>query len=102
MFHLLQLRRAGALLIGGLALLTGLYAWQKPFKEYPGLEYTQYPIPPDPNEPTEWVFARLMYPPVPPRNGGVEFRIAGRIGRIQLDHGLSPLRPPSLARPCAV
>ena len=70
--QLLQLRRAGALLICGLALLTGLYAWQKPFKEYPGLEYTRYPIPPNPDEPTEWVFARLMYPPVPPRNGGVE------------------------------
>ena len=27
---------------------------------------------PTPTRPTEWVFARLMYPPVPPRNGGVE------------------------------
>ena len=71
-FQLIHLRRAGALSIGGLVLLTGLYAWQKPFREYPGLEYTKYPIPPNPNEPTEWVFARLMYPPVPPRNGGVE------------------------------
>src|SRR5271170_7820007 len=72
-FQLIHLRRAGALTIGGLALLTGLYAWQKPFREYPGVEYSHYPIPPGPDEPTEWVFARLMYPPVPPRNGGFEF-----------------------------
>ena len=72
MFQLIHLRRAGALLIGGLAFFTGLYAWQKPFKEYPGLEYTKFKIPANPDEPTEWVFARLMYPPVPPRNGGVE------------------------------
>jgi hypothetical protein len=78
--QLIHLRRAGALLIGGLALFTGLYAWQKPFKEYPGLEYTKYPIPPDPNEPTEWVFARLMYPPVSPRNGGVEFLDSWKLG----------------------
>ena len=73
MFQPTHVCRAGAILIGGMAVLTGLYAWQKPFREYPGLEYDRYPVPPDPNERTEWVFARLMYPPVAPRNGGVEF-----------------------------
>jgi hypothetical protein len=73
-----HLRRAGILFFAALALATALYAaalstWPKPFREYPGLEYSHYPVPPDPNEPTEWVFARLMYPPVAPRNGGVEF-----------------------------
>ena len=80
MIQLIHLRRAGALLIGGFAFLTGLYAWQKPFKEYPGLEYTKFKIPPNPDEPTEWVFARLMYPPVPPRNGGVELYDNWKLG----------------------
>jgi hypothetical protein len=40
---------------------------------YPGLEYQNFPIPPDYGEKTEWAFARLMYPPVARRNGGVEF-----------------------------
>ncbi len=54
-------------------LLTGLYAWQKPFREYPGVEYSNFPKPPDWQEKSEWAFARLMYPPVLPRNGGFEF-----------------------------
>jgi len=49
---------------GGLLLLTGLFAFQKPFREYPGFEYESFPLPPDYQEKTEWVFARLMYPPV--------------------------------------
>jgi hypothetical protein len=74
-FHL---RRAGTVVLAASALITtlyatGLYTWPKPFREYPGIEYSHYPVPPDPNELTEWVFARLMYPPVAPRNGGVEF-----------------------------
>jgi hypothetical protein len=70
---LFQLRRAATAVLAASALVTALCAWQKPFREYPGLEYSHYPVPPNPNEPTEWVFARLMYPPVGPRNGGVEF-----------------------------
>lgn len=36
-----------------------------PFKEYAGVEYRlgSIPMPPDWREPTEWTFARLMYPP---------------------------------------
>jgi len=41
-------RRAGTLLLAASALISALYAWQKPFKEYPGVEYSHYPIPPDP------------------------------------------------------
>ena len=39
-------------------------AWQtpKPFREYPGREYENFPLPPDYAEKTEWCFARLMYP----------------------------------------
>jgi hypothetical protein len=36
-----------------------------PFREYPGVEYDQFPLPPDYREKTEFAFARLMYPPAP-------------------------------------
>src|SRR5205809_689139 len=34
----------------------------RPFREYPGREYENFPLPPDYLERTEWQFARLMYP----------------------------------------
>ena len=40
----------------------------------PGVEYTKFPLPRDYQEKTEWVFARLMYPPVGRYRGG--FRAA--------------------------
>jgi len=43
-------------------LLGGLFAFQLPFREYPGREYEGFPLPEDYQEKTEWVFARLMYP----------------------------------------
>ncbi|MDE3158347.1 MAG: DUF4159 domain-containing protein [Acidobacteriota bacterium] len=49
-----------------------IYAIQ-PFREYPGVEYSNFPVPPDFQEKTEWVFARLMYPPVNRYYGGFEF-----------------------------
>jgi len=69
----MHLRRAGAIFAGSCLLLSGLCAWQKPFREYPGVEYSNFPKPPDWQDKGEWTFARLMYPPVPPRNGGFEF-----------------------------
>src|SRR5579864_8484605 len=36
-----------------------------PFREYPGVEYNDFPLPRDFQEQTEWAFARLMYPPAP-------------------------------------
>ena len=51
-------------LLGGLLVLSATYAFQRPFKEYPGFEYENFPIPPDWQEKTEWAFARLMYPPM--------------------------------------
>lgn len=47
----------------GLALTCALYAFQRPFREYPSVEYGFMPLPPDWQEKTEWAFARLMYPP---------------------------------------
>lgn len=58
----------------GLILLTGLYAFQMPFREYPGREYENFPVPPDFQEKTEWVFARLMYPSI---RGGYRSRRGG-------------------------
>jgi hypothetical protein len=46
----------------GLMALTALYAFQRPFREYPGIEYNDFPKPADYREKTEWAFARLMYP----------------------------------------
>src|SRR5258707_571450 len=54
----------------GLAVvLLGLAAWgallaQKPFKEYPAIEYGNFPIPRDSQQKTEWTRARLRYPDV--------------------------------------
>jgi hypothetical protein len=66
-----------------------LYAFQRPFREYPGWEYTNFPLPPDWQERTEWVFARLMYPQASGPYGG--FGGYGRRGRFGEDwtHGRS-------------
>lgn len=45
------------------ALMAGVLWAQHPFRQYPGVEYTRFETPPDWHEETEWVFARLMYPP---------------------------------------
>ncbi len=63
--------RTGVLLgMTGLALVAVAVfqgtAWgQKPFREYPGVEYENFPLPSDYKDKTEWVFGRLMYPAVP-------------------------------------
>jgi hypothetical protein len=49
-------------LLGALLFLGGLHAFQKPFREYPAVEYNNFPLPADYNVPSEWVFARLMFP----------------------------------------
>jgi hypothetical protein len=51
---------AGACL---LACLTVAYAFQRPFKQYPGVEYETFELPANPTYTAEWTFARLMYPP---------------------------------------
>ena len=35
---------------------------QRPFRQYPGYEYEDFPVPSDWRVPGEWAFARLMYP----------------------------------------
>jgi hypothetical protein len=59
------LRKASGLLLIGLLCLGALSAFQnfqKPWREFPAFEYNDFPVPPDYQEKTEWVFARLMYP----------------------------------------
>ncbi len=77
--------RIAILAAGGvLAVLTTLHA-QKPFREYPAIEYNDFPLPSDYKVPAEFVFARLMYPPAPTarfdrsrRRGGVSTWYEGR------------------------
>ena len=61
----MSFRKASKLLCAGIAFIGVLYAFQRPFREYPGIEYNDFPLPPDYQERTEWVFARLMYPSSP-------------------------------------
>jgi hypothetical protein len=61
----MNLRRIVCGLGSAFVCLGGLFAFQRPFREYPGVEYNDFATPPDWNEKTEWVFARLMYPPGP-------------------------------------
>jgi hypothetical protein len=58
-----MLAACGVMLALGSAL-----AWQTPWREYPGQDNID--IPPDYQEKTEWVFARLMYPPYTGPMGG--------------------------------
>src|ERR1043166_3391252 len=51
----------------GLVLVAVLGTWgilraQRPFREYPGAEYENFPLPPDWSEKTEWTRARLRCP----------------------------------------
>ena len=56
----MSFRKALLLALGGIAFVGGLYAFQRPFREYPGVEYDNFPVRQDWNEKPEWVFARLM------------------------------------------
>src|SRR5215475_12468045 len=69
---------------GFILALSVLAAWsalraQKPFKEYPALEYSDFPLPPDYHTAHEWTRARLRYPDVTGfgRYSGGGFRFPG-------------------------
>jgi len=59
----------------GLFVVAAVYAFQRPFREYPSVEYGYMQLPPDWKEKGEWTFARLMYPPGP--NDGYRGRFDG-------------------------
>ena len=71
---------------GTAALVSTLVAFQKPFREYPGIEYNDFPLPADAYDKTEWQFARLMYPPDPNQRGG---GFGGYGGGMDWKHGYS-------------
>jgi hypothetical protein len=59
----MRFRTVLAIGVMGLAALGVLWA-QKPFREWPAIEYSNFPIPPDANRPAEWTRARLRYPDI--------------------------------------
>ena len=60
----------------GAVFVGSLCAWQREFREYPAIEYNNFPLPESARRPAEWVFARLMYPPAPT----ARFDRSGRTG----------------------
>ena len=76
--------------VAGFALgLATLCAFQRPFREFPGIEYRVGDIhfPPDYQEKTEWTFARLMYPHAPGGRGFGRFGGYGRTGGLDWTQG---------------
>jgi hypothetical protein len=68
--------RGAILILAGLAVaVTGLFAFQKEFREFPG-EDAPTPLAPDALAPSEFVFGRLMYP-----SAGGGGRFGGGFGR---------------------
>ena len=53
-----------AIIVGAatLGVVGAIFAFQRPFRQYPAAERYNLPLPPDWNEKSEWVFGRLMYP----------------------------------------
>ncbi len=48
----------------GMISILGVLRAQKPFKEYPAIEYENFPLPKDWKSNAEWVRARLRYPDI--------------------------------------
>jgi hypothetical protein len=64
-----------------IGVLSAFQNFQKPWREFPAFEYNTFPIPPDYQEKTEFVFARLMYPNTSVSRGGRGFGRFGGFGR---------------------
>ncbi len=60
----MRLRTAIAVGFLGLSSVLGILYAQKPFKQYPALEYENFPLPDDANRPAEWTRARFRYPDI--------------------------------------
>jgi Domain of unknown function (DUF4159) len=60
----MRLRNVFLLVFTGLLTLWGVLRAQNPFREYPALEYVDFPLPPDWKQPAEFTRARLKYPDV--------------------------------------
>ncbi len=73
----MRLRTAFAVAFLGLAAWSALRA-QKPFKEWPAIEYENFPLPADYQEKHEWTRARLRYPDIYGYPGRLMFLENGR------------------------
>ena len=49
--------------VGVTVFLSTLCAFQRPFRQFPGVEYENFELTPDWQQNGEWTFARLMFPP---------------------------------------
>jgi hypothetical protein len=77
---------AGTIFLGvSLAFQEHVHTW----REYPGVEYNTFPTPADYQEKTEWVFARLMYPPFGGFGGRYHFGRGNRFDRWDWTQGVS-------------
>ena len=61
----MQIRKAWRWAACGIVCLGALSAFQRPFRQFPGVEYFSFELTPDWQEKTEFTFARLMFPPGP-------------------------------------
>jgi hypothetical protein len=71
----MNVRKASCWLGCAFVFIGALYAFQRPFRQYPGVEYFSFELTPDWQEKGEWTFARLMFPPGP--NDGYAGRFDG-------------------------
>src|SRR5579863_6283289 len=55
-------RKISCLVTGLIAIFGAAHAFQRAFREYPGMEYNNFPVPQDHLEEADFAFARLMYP----------------------------------------
>jgi hypothetical protein len=69
----MNVRKASCWLGCAFVFISALYAFQRPFKQFPGVEYFSFELPPDWQDKGEWAFARLMYPPGPNDGYGGRF-----------------------------
>jgi hypothetical protein len=67
----MQWNQPARIAVYGLSVVVSLCAFQRPFRDFPGVEYSpgEIPLPPDYRENTEWAFARLMFPGGGPNDG---------------------------------
>ena len=61
----MDFRKASRWAACGVLCLGVVCAFQRPFRQFPGVEYFTFELTPDWQEKTEFAFARLMFPPGP-------------------------------------
>src|SRR5260370_41972205 len=64
----------------GLCFLGVAYAFQRPFRQYRGVEYYDFVLPQDWQGRGEWQFAPLMFPPGPNHGYRARFDSSWRLG----------------------